>query len=510
VTKSPAVVIENVSKSFAGNPALTDFSLRLRSGETHALVGQNGSGKSTLIKILSGYHSPDFGRVEIDGEELKFSSPSDAFRLGCRFVHQDLGLIREMSILDNFLLTTGFPTRLGTVRTRAARRAAEEELSSLGIRFDLRKPTSTLSPAQRTELAFARALRPVTGFEPRLLVLDEPTATLPIDEVDHLLETVRTAATRGVAVLYVTHHLDEVFRVADSVTVLRDGNTMQTSPLKEVRRKDLVEQLIGDEFEPVAVEERIAKVNSNATVLDIRDLVTDVLRGVSLTVRKGEIVGLAGLTGSGRESVLGAVFGSEERLGGEVQVDGAVLRSGRPDLAIAAGVAYVPADRKTQGVIMTLSARENISLTDFAPFWSGRWLNRRRERAHSQRWFDELSVRPRDGLEMLLESFSGGNQQKILFAKWLRRNPSLILSDDPTQGVDVGAKAELHRCLEQAAEGGAAVVISSTDVDELVTLCDRVLIFRDGTISDEIGRSILTTQHITERILSSESVERTG
>jgi ribose transport system ATP-binding protein len=496
--------IHGISKSFAGNRVLSDFSLQVGPGEIHALVGQNGSGKSTLIKILSGYHVPDAGRVVAGGEELKFSAPAESFRLGFRFVHQDLALIPTMSVVDNFALTSGFATQLGTIRKRSVRRQSESELAALGLRLDVRKPVAALTAAQRTELAFARALRTVEGHEARLLVLDEPTAALPIDEVDQLLRTVRVVAATGVAVLYVTHHLDEIFRLADSVTVLRDGRMVQSALVTEVTRRDLVDHLVGGLAEPDMSARRSCS-RQRDTVLEVRGLSTRDLRDVSFSVAKGEVVGLAGRTGSGRDVALGAIFGASARRAGTIRVNSEEVPAAQPIRSIKAGIGYLPADRKTEGGIMTMSAAANITLTDLSAFWSKWRLRRRPERTHAQRWFDGLSVRPRDGVNQPLGSFSGGNQQKILFAKWLRGEPLVLLLDDPTQGVDVGAKAEIHRHLAAAAERGSAVVLSSTDVDELVALCDRVLVFRDGAISDELADESITAKKITTRMLISGS-----
>ncbi len=480
-----ALSVQGLSKTFAGSLALDRVDLEIAAGEVHALLGENGSGKSTLIKILSGYHVPDpGGRVLIDSHPLEFGSPETSYHLGCRFVHQDLALIPTSSVLDNLSLNGGFPTRWGTIRSRSAKQLASSDLARVGLDVDLAMPVGMLSPAQRTGVAVARALRQFgrDTREVRLLVLDEPTATLPENEVDHLLDIVGRVAARGVGILYVTHRLDEVFGLADNATVLRDGRKVGTFPVSSLDRRKLVSLLIGTELDEVRAASQALHSEGGDAVLRVHNLEAGPLRNVSFEVRPGDIVGVAGITGSGREVILGAIFGATERRGGTVRVGDVQVRSYRPREAMDAGVGYLPPERKTQGGLMEFSARENLTVTDLAPFWQRGLLRRRGETAETKSWFGRLAVRPAEGIEAPLMTFSGGNQQKILFGKWLRRSPKVFLLDEPTQGVDIGAKAALHRQLLDAAANGAAVIISSSDVDELVALSHRVLVVRGGRI----------------------------
>ena len=336
-------------------------------------------------------------------------------------------------------------------------------------------------------MAIARALREDPEYPACLLVLDEPTATLPVDEVDHLLDRVSAMAATGVGVLYVTHHLGEVFRVAHKVSVFRDGVVVGAGPVKDfdhagivhtARRRGAARR--GDASPGVQKAARAAARDTrpcsrSRTCAPVR------WRACRFSVERGEIVGIAGLAGSGRDSVLGASFGALPRTAGEVKLAGEPLPAGRPDLAIGRGVAYLAPDRKVGGGVMTMSARENLTLPDLKPFWKGGApAPTERRRARTKEWFERLSVRPGDAVDEPLSIFSGGNQQKILFGKWLSQKPSVFLLDEPTQGVDVGAKADLHRELVAAAEDGAAVVISSSDLEELADLCDRVLVIVDG------------------------------
>lgn len=477
-----ALEVRSLSKTFVGGRALDAVDLQVAAGEVHALLGGNGSGKSTLIKVISGYHRPDDGAVvRIGGRQLELASPHSSYLLGARFVHQDLGLIEDCSITDNLAIGPGFPTRWGTIRSGQAHRRAQAALDEMGLDADPRLHVSRLSPAQKTGVAVARALLPDGHAPAHLLVLDEPTARLPEEEVEQLLAIVRTVAARGLGVLYVSHRLDEVFDVAETATVLRDGRRVATEPVASLTRDELLQQLFGEAVEkahrraepvPAAVE----------PVLRLRELRSEVLRGVSLEVRPGEVVGIAGVTGSGRDVLCSTIFGSRPRDGGTVEVAGGELAASRPDLAIARGVAFVPAERKLTGCFLDLPARENICVSNTKDVWRFPLLRRRTEAEMAQRWFDRLGVRPARAVEAPMSSFSGGNQQKIIYGRWFQRRPALFLLDEPTQGVDVGAKAELHRALFDAVEAGAAVVVSSTDVDELVTVSDRIAVLVGGQV----------------------------
>jgi ribose transport system ATP-binding protein len=492
---APSLAAVGLVKTFAGYRAVNEVDLTIAAGEIHALLGENGSGKSTLIKLLSGYHRLDGGSIEVGGRPLPSGSTEASYRLGCRFVHQDLGLVGERTVLDNLSLNAGYPTAGWTIRGRAARQAAEECLARVGLDIDVRTPVSELTPSLQTGVAVARALRRDPEAPVHLLVLDEPTATLPHDQVDSLLEIVRQVAARDVGVLYVSHRLAEVRRLADTVTVLRDGRRVAHRPAAELSHDALVELLTAgalDDDRPVAVSTAAA----GDARLRVSDLASGQLRSFSVDVRPGEVVGVAGLTGSGRERALAAVFGAVGREKGVVEVDGSRLCADRPDLAVRRGVAYLPPDRKTQGGVMALAASHNISLTDLRPFWSRGLLRRRRERSETRRWFSDLGVRPSAAVDAPLETFSGGNQQKVLFAKWLRCKPRVLLLDEPTQGVDIAAKADLHHQINRAAAEGAAVVVSSADLDELVALSHRVLVIRDGAPATELSGSELTVANI--------------
>jgi ribose transport system ATP-binding protein len=498
---TPALSVTGLSKRFGASIALREVSLDIGPGEVRALVGENGSGKSTLIKILSGFHRPDAGAVMIGGEPLPPGHPAASYQLGARFVHQDLGLVDSSSVLDNLAIGAGYATRLGTISTRHSARRARADLARVGVDADPQASVADLAPAARTGVAIARALREDAAAPVRLLVLDEPTATLPEAETGRLMEIVRRVAGAGVGVLYVTHRLEEVFALAGAVTVLRDGREVATRPTTALDRGSLVDLLVGEELTVARHSAEVLPAEASRPALSLREVTAASLHGFSADIQAGQITGIAGITGSGRETVLGAVFGAITRHGEVRAGDGTLIQPGRPDLAIRSGLAYLPADRARNSAIGSLPARENIALTSLRPFARLGTMRRGPERQAALGWFERLDVRPPGQVDLPLEAFSGGNQQKIMMAKWLRREPAVFLLDEPTQGVDVAAKAVLHGQLVRAAAAGAAVVVSSSDADELAAICQRVLVCRDGRVGADLRGRQVTVRAISRECL---------
>jgi ribose transport system ATP-binding protein len=487
--------IEHLSKTFPGQVALSDVSVTIDAGEVHALVGQNGSGKSTLIKVLSGYHQPDPGDSEAwaNGEPLTLGDGHAASTAGIRFVHQDLGLVGSLSATENIALTVGYQVgRGGRIRWRDEVRRTREALAILGLAdIDVRAPISNLPPSQRTAVAIARAL---VGWEEgaHLLVLDEPTATLPGDDVHRLFEVVHRLKERGLSIVYVSHHLDEVFELADRVTVLRDGRLAATVPVSELDHHRLVELIVGHRVETTTATESHV---SGQPLLTVRGLRGGTVHGIDFDVHAGEIVGLAGITGSGREHVLALIAGQIPREDGDVVLAGTPLNNYQPRHAIRTGIAFVPAERAVRGTVAPMTVRENMTITDVDRFFRGGRLKRRAELDETREWIDRLAIKTAS-TEALIGSLSGGNQQKVMFAKALRLAPKLLLLDEPTQGIDIGAKEQIHKLVDSAGEAGVATLVESTDTDELVRLCHRVIVLTDGRV-----RATLVGGHIaTERI----------
>jgi ribose transport system ATP-binding protein len=487
--RAAVLEINGLSKTFPGQRALDDVDLEVLVGEIHALIGQNGSGKSTLVKVLAGYHRPDPGvTAALRGAAFAIGSASAAKAAGIRFVHQDLGLVEALSVADNFHLAEESGRPITRIRRRSERAATRTALSNLGYDLD----PDALVDSERTAVAVARALSDLDDG-PALLVLDEVTASLPGPEVARLFAALRLVAARGVAILFISHHLDEVMGLADRVTVLRDGRRITTATVGETSHDGLVELLLGRQLLADATRPSDDE-RSGDRALTVRALAGAVVTGLDLDVESGEVVGVAGLTGSGREEVAGLLAGRLPRTG-QVWVSGRTVPSAEPKLAIDLGMCLVPADRAAHALLPAISVRENMTLPDVRAFWSGGVLHRTPERTEVRHWISELDLRP-DRPEVAVNTLSGGNQQKVVMARWLRVEPKVLVLDEPTQGVDVGSKADIHRLVDRAAAGGAAVVICSTDSDELARLCHRVVVLQRGQVAGELTGAAISVERI--------------
>jgi ribose transport system ATP-binding protein len=495
ISADNALVIENLSKTFGATKALRNVSLTVRAGEIHALVGMNGSGKSTLVKILSGFHTPDpGGRALIAGAELTFGDPEAARRLGAQFVHQDLGLLSSLTTVENLALEQGYAARaVGPINWKREIRRTEEALTRLGYALDVRKPVGQLSAAQRSAVAIARAF--VRSQDMRAIILDEPTASMPASEADDLFALLRRVASRGVGVVFISHHFEEIFQLADRVSVLRDGVLVATEPIQSLTHDRLVEHVVGSK---VISESRPRAVVEHRPLLRASGVAGGTLRSLDLVVHAGEVVGVAGLDGSGREVVCQLLFGALDRQG-DVSVNGTALTVGRPDRAISAGLALVPAERHRDALFGTMSVRENVTMGALEKFLRWGWLSRRRETREVDGWIGKLLVRT-PSAEQKAAALSGGNQQKLVFARALRRQPTVLLLDEPTQGVDVRAKEDIYASIRSAADGGSAVVLASSDTEELCRNCSRVVVLSlRGDVVELTGDDV--DEHTVNRLM---------
>ncbi|MET8633067.1 sugar ABC transporter ATP-binding protein [Streptomyces sp. NPDC004096] len=477
--ETPLLSMSGITKSFPGVRALDGVDLDVRAGEVHCLLGQNGAGKSTLIKVLAGAHQPDTGAIHWRGEPVTLRSPIAAMRLGIATIYQELDLVEHLSVAENVHLGHE-PTTAGfVVRGKAARASTAALLRRLGHpEIDPARLVGELSAAQQQIVSMARAL----SHDVRLIVMDEPSAALDPDEVDNLFRIVGDLTADDVAVVYISHRLEEIRRIGDRVTVLKDGRAVAGGlPAKSTPTREVVALMTGRNVEYV-FPERPSAVPTGEPVLQVRGLARDgEFAPLDLEIRPGEIVGLAGLVGSGRSEVLETIYGARRPTTGQVLVDGRPLRPGSVRAAVRAGLGLAPEERKAQALLMLESVTRNVSVSSLSRFSRGGWIDRRAELGAARASTRELSLRP-DNPAVPVRTLSGGNQQKAVLARWLLRGCRVLLLDEPTRGVDVGARAELYAVVRRLADEGLAVLLVSSEVPEVLGLADRVLVLREGRV----------------------------
>jgi rhamnose transport system ATP-binding protein len=479
---TPLLMIRDVSKSFGAVAAVQGVSFPLYAGEAHALLGENGAGKSTLVKILAGVHGADGGELLIDGEPVVFKGPAASRAAGVSVIYQEPTLFPDLSVAENIFMGRQ-PLGVGRRIDRAAmNREANNVFKRLGVQLDPARVARGLSVADQQIVEIAKAL----SFNARVLVMDEPTAALTNVEVDQLFEVIRTLRAQGAAVLFISHRLEEAFASCQRVTIMRDGRSIRTAPIEDVTIDDIIRSMVGRDLDvlfPKTVTE------PGEVVLDVENLCRGgVFDDISFQVRRGEIVALAGLVGAGRSEVARAIFGIDKRTSGTVRVHGAELPNGQPLAAMKAGVALVPEDRRQQGLVMDMSIDRNVALASLGRLSRFGLIRRSSERELATTWAGRLQLKfSRMGNTVL--TLSGGNQQKVVLGKWLARSPSLLIIDEPTRGIDVGTKAEVHRILDGLVAQGLAVLMISSELPEVLGMADRVLVLREGRITAEFTRA---------------------
>jgi len=491
--------IRHISKAFGGAQALADVSLEIGSGEIHALVGENGAGKSTLIRILSGVYAADAGEALIDSSRLRPGDVAASEAAGIAVIHQEAVAFPHLDACDNIFVGSEPRHCFGLLLDRRRmRREAEGILGDLGERFDPRRPVGQLPIAQRQMVAIARALL----RRSRLLIMDEPTASLSAAETEVLFQIIRRFRAEGISILYVSHRLEEVFQLADRVTVLRDGRRIDTRPVAELTKRDLIRMMVGRD---VADFGSGAAAADGQVLLDVRTLSrAGAFGNISFSVRAGEVVGMAGLVGAGRSEVARAIFGIDRPDRGTVTVDGLPLRPGSVASAIRSGVALVPEDRQNQGLVLPMSVSANLTLAVMRSLARCGFRSIRRERAVTEQWIHDLAIRS-PGAAASADTLSGGNQQKLVLGKWLAARPRVLILDEPTRGVDVGAKAEIHRLIHELAAKGMATLLISSELPELLAVSDRILVLRSGAIAGELAREEATQEKVLSLALPSGS-----
>ena len=485
--------MHGICKGFPGVQALQDASLEVFPGEVHVLLGENGAGKSTLMKVLCGQYQADAGTIIFSGHAIAPQRPMEAEGHGLIIIHQELNLVPGLTVAENIFLGHE-PTRGGLIRSDVMGRVSGDLLHRLGCEVDPNTPVAELSVAEQQLVEIARALRE----EARLLVMDEPTAALADNEIEALFGVIRSLCREGVPVVYISHRMKEIFSIGDRVTVMRDGHTVGTRDVKGTTIGELIQMMVGR-----TIDEQIPKheVHLGDPVLEVEDLAREgVLEPVSLEIRAGEILGVAGLMGSGRTELARAIFGADRADGGCVRVGGKTLVHRTPGESIAAGLGFLTEDRKQQGLVLQLSVRENITLTSLDEISVFGALDLSREREQAQNMVDRLTIRT-PSLDQITVDLSGGNQQKVVLARWIAARCRVLLFDEPTRGIDVGAKVEIYELIGELVEQGVAILLISSEMSELIGLADRVAVMHEGALQGVLPRAEATQERIMELAL---------
>jgi len=489
----PLLSVEKLDKQFAGIPALRSASLQLLPGEVHALAGENGAGKSTLINVLSGLLRPDSGRILFDGEEMRTHSPDSARKLGISVIYQDFDLAPNLSIADNILLGQEPQRAFGFIDRRESRKRASQALQRVGLCLDPATPVSRLTVAQRQLVAIARAI----SLEIRLLVMDEPTSALAAHDINHLMNLMLELKSSGITILFISHKLDEIFHIADRLTVLRDGQTVACREVARTSRQELISLMVGRDLQDVFFKQANA---TGEVLLEARALRKDgVFHDISFALRGGEVLGIYGLKGAGRSDVASALFGLSALDGGQISLSGkpAVIRSCQD--AIRHGIGMVPEDRKALGLFPNLNVQENLSIAALDSISAAGFIKPAQERSAAIRAIAELNIRTRGPRQEMLK-LSGGNQQKVLLARWLAVNPRILILDEPTAGIDVGAKSEIYRFISELTGRGMGIILISSELPEVLGLSDRILIMHAGRISAEFAAAEASEEKVMRAI----------
>ncbi|MCX7044126.1 MAG: sugar ABC transporter ATP-binding protein [Candidatus Sumerlaeota bacterium] len=478
--------MKGISKSFPGVRALQGVDLDLSAGETLALVGENGAGKSTLIKVLSGAHRPDGGVIRIAGAAASIAGPADAQRAGIAVIYQEFNLVPSLCARENIFLGHE-RTRAGFVRRREEQRQARELFQRIGVEINPEIPCQELTTAQQQVVEIAKAL----SLNARVIVMDEPSATLTPQEVGRLFGVIRDLKAQGIGVIYISHRLDEVFEIGDRVMVMRDGCHIGTLPVSEVTRENLIEMMVGRKLDhefpkqPAPIGDEILSVSNLSRGRHVRD--------VSFNMRRGEILGMTGLVGAGRTETARLIFGADRPDSGTIHLEGRPLPHRGPREAIRAGICLLTEDRKSQGLVLARSCRENFGLPNLPGLSRYGFVRMSRERAQFGHYVQALRIRLRDQ-EQAAQDLSGGNQQKVVLAKWLERNSKVIIFDEPTRGIDVGAKYEIYLLMNDLARQGKAILMITSELPEALGMSNRILVMRDGRISGEVTDMKTATQ----------------
>ncbi|EQB24152.1 TPA: sugar ABC transporter ATP-binding protein [Streptococcus equi subsp. zooepidemicus] len=479
-----------ISKSFGTNKVLEKIDLVLHSGQVHALMGENGAGKSTLMNILTGLFPASSGTIVIDGVEKQFSNPQEAEAFGISFIHQEMNTWPDMTVLDNLFLGREIKGAFGLLDQKAMKEKAKRAFDRLGISIPLDLPIGSLSVGQQQMIEIAKSLL----SEVSLLVMDEPTAALTDRETESLFQMIASLKKEGVGIVYISHRMEEIFRVTDLITVMRDGIVVDTKPTAETNPAELVKKMVGrdiDDYYPAKAAEL------GELVFEVENLSGECFKDISFQVRRGEILGFSGLMGAGRTEVMRAIFGLDKRTAGRIRLNGQDIRVTNPVQAIRAGIGFLTEDRKEEGLILDFSIKDNMTLPSHKDFSKNGFFDDKTSRDFVQKMIDRLRIksgRP----EMVVGNLSGGNQQKVVLAKWIGIAPKVLILDEPTRGVDVGAKREIYQLMNELAERGVPIVLVSSDLPEVLGVSDRIVVMHEGRITGELSRGEATQEKVMQ------------
>jgi ABC-type sugar transport system ATPase subunit len=492
--------VMNIAKIFPGVVALKDVTVEIKTGEIHGVIGENGAGKSTLMNILSGVYQPDEGHVEFDGEVVNFRDPREAQDIGIAMIYQELSLSRAMSVAENIYQGRMLKNRFGLIDRKKMYSECRRYMKSLGVEYiDPKNLVKNLSVSQMQLVEIAKAVH----LNSKLLIMDEPTSSLTSGEIKLLMQIMRSLKSEGVSILFITHKLEEILEITDRITVLRDGRLIQTLDTKDASIEKLVSLMVGREFEKIVHRKFMKDYSGREVVLEVRNLtIENKVKNASFKLYKGEVLGLTGLVGSGRTELLQGIYGMDRISSGTILVNGKSVRIQHPADAIKLGLGMIPEGRKQQGMFLKLNVRDNMTMVHLKQLSNGLSLIKKKlQRKIAHRYVDELSIKT-PSLEQIAENLSGGNQQKTIVARWIMHNPQIFFLDEPTHGIDVGAKAEIYNIIDELAKNGVSIVLLSSELPEVLTLCDRIMVMHHGEI-----KGILSHQDADQVKIMSLTVE---
>ncbi|MBQ4039713.1 MAG: sugar ABC transporter ATP-binding protein [Oscillospiraceae bacterium] len=485
---------KNVSKTFPGVKALSDVSFGVEKADVHVLIGENGAGKSTLIKVLTGVNIPDAGsEIWLDGKQLNIQSPIDALEEGVVAIYQDFSLFENLTVAENIALGLQIARKRKVIDWKEMRSKAEGALKKVKLDVSLDEYPENISVAKKQLVAIARAL----VYDVKVLIMDEPTSCLSSGEVEQLFQIIEELKKDGVTILFISHKIEEIYRVGDTITVLRDGQYKGTSPKEEITPDELIEKMCGRKITYTYYDKR----ERNEVVLEVKNISKKAnFKDISFRLNKGEVLGITGLVGAGRTEVVQAIFGLNRPESGEIIIKGkkAIIKS--PVDAIKQGIGYVPENRLTEGLIQTQSVKRNINVAILDKLKKGIFLGEKSKNAKASEWIEKLNVKP-SYPNMLAGKLSGGNQQRVVIAKWLATDPDILIVDEPTAGIDVGAKEEIHKLLRDLTDQGMSIIVVSSELPEVISLCDRILVMKNGRIVAEMGGDVTQEQILNKAVM---------